>query len=96
MESITNDHKYSVAAWIDQNVRDQTIGGFTPCEPEYIHEVTYDYIAIAIQDATVSQKVKNYLLEMGIKNSKIACMEPEAISQEFLEKCLSNINIRSL
>ena len=92
MESITKDHKYSVVAWIDQNVRDQTIGGFTPCAPEYILEVTYDYIAIAIQDATVSQKVKNYLLEMGINNSQIACMEPEVISQEFLEKCLININ----
>lgn len=92
MESITKDNKYPVSAWIDQNVRDKEVGGFRPCAPEHIHEVEYDYIAIAIQDAVVAQKVKEFLLDMNIEEAKIACMDPGVISQELLEKCLSSID----
>ena len=93
MESVTRDNKYPVAAWIDQNVRDKEIGGFSPHAPEYIHEVEYDYIVIAIQDAAVSQKVKEFLMGMNIDESKIACMDPGVISQKMLESCLNSIDI---
>jgi len=93
MESITRDNKYPVSAWIDKNVRDKEIGGFSPYEPEHIHEVEYDYIAIAIQDAVVSQRVKTFLIDMNIDESKIACMNPEVISQELLENCLNSIDM---
>ena len=95
MESVTKDHKYPVAAWIDRNVRDREIGGFSPCAPEHIHEVEYDYIAIAIQDFTVAMKVKDFLLtEMNIDESKIACMDPDAISQELLDTCLNSADMQ--
>ncbi|MCM1089524.1 MAG: glycosyltransferase family 2 protein [Muribaculum sp.] len=91
MQSITKDNRYSVAAWIDMNVRDKEVGGFCPCSPEHINSVNYDYIAIAIQDAAVSRKVKTYLLEMNIAESKIACMDPKVINQDMLETCLNSI-----
>ena len=94
MESVTGDLKYPVSAWIDQNVRDKEVGGFRPCSPEHIHEVEYDYIAIAIQDADVSQKVKAFLLDMNIEESKIACMDPDVISQEILDTCLDSIDMQ--
>lgn len=95
MESLVGDDKYYVAGWIDQNVRDKEIGGFSPCGPEHIPEIEYDYIAIAIQDATVSQKVKSFLLEMHVDEAKIACMDPAVISQEILEKAFERIKIMS-
>ncbi len=94
MESITKDNKYPVAAWIDQNVRDKEINGFSPCSPEHIHEVEYDYIAIAIQDATVAQKVREFLMRNNVDESKIACMDPDAISQELLDVCLNSADMQ--
>ena len=94
MESITKDNKYPVAAWIDQNVRDKEINGFSPCSPEHIHEVEYDYIAIAIQDATVAQKVKEFLMRNNVDESKIACMDPDAISQKLLDVCLNSADMQ--
>ncbi len=91
MESLSRDDKYSISAWIDQNVRDKEIGGFSPCAPEYIREVDYDFIVIAIQDAAVAQKVKAFLLEMQVEEAKIACMDPAVISQEILESALERI-----
>lgn len=55
----------------------------------------YDYIAIAIQDFTVAMKVKDFLLtEMNIEESKIACMDPDAISQELLDTCLNSADMQ--
>ncbi len=91
MESLVRDDKYPISAWIDQNVRDKEVGGFSPCAPEQIREVDYDFIVIAIQDAVVSRKVKAFLVEMQVEEAKIACMDPAVISQDILENALERI-----
>lgn len=88
IEGITNSQKYTVTGWVDRIVRDKTVHGFSPCAPENVLSMEYDNIIVALIDADVSMKVRNFLLSMGVEESRIACMDAGVVSKKMLEQCL--------
>lgn len=68
---IKSSQYVTVVAWVDKKYQ-ELIGKERVLEaPECIMQKEFDYIVIAIEDENVADKVREYLLQIGVENTKI-------------------------
>ncbi|MGI6124512.1 MAG: glycosyltransferase family 8 protein, partial [Acetivibrionales bacterium] len=66
----------NVLLWVDKNYKVLQKEGIPVYSPEKIHGVPYDYILIAIDNETIADSIKKFLLDMGEQESKIIWANP--------------------
>lgn len=84
VEALAKSKDYNIVAWVDQSTNRLTIQNYKIVSLNDIHQMEYDFIIIAIFNYDTVKKVKQNLLEKGIPERKIACMDAKVISDEFL------------
>lgn len=64
-------NEFKLAAWIDENKCGHRINGVLIKEPQYIKNIQFDNIMIAIRDDQIYEEVTLKLMKMGIEADKI-------------------------
>lgn len=70
---IVCSHYGEVVLWVDKNYKDYD---HLVNEPEKISEVEYDKIVISVANGNVAQKIREYLLSVGVEDKKIIWENP--------------------
>ncbi len=91
VEALIKNNDYNIVAWVDKSTNRVTVGNYKIITIDEALKLEYDYIVIAILDYDIAITVKQTLLDKGIQEKKIACMDAKAISDKFL--CMKDINI---
>ncbi len=79
---------YNCSGWIDKYSHGKVINSIVSEPIAAIEKKEFDFIAVAIVSSDISQNVKRDLMILGVPESKIALMSPDAITIERTEKCL--------
>ncbi|MCI8724725.1 MAG: glycosyltransferase family 2 protein [Hungatella sp.] len=80
---------YEIALWVDKNEQRPSILNYRIHPVRDILEIQYDFILIAIFYEDMALEIKKSLLEMGIKEEKIALMDPNVIDESYLNEVFS-------
>ncbi len=91
VEALAKNKDYNIVAWVDKNTNRFALQNYKIVGIDDIQGMQYDFIIIAILDCNIVKTVKQTLLDKGIQEKKIACMDAKAISDKFL--CMKDINI---
>lgn len=91
VEALAKNKDYNIVAWVDQNTNRFTVENYSVENVNVIQDIKYDFIIIAILNYNVAKTIKQTLLDKGIKERKIACMDAKVISDKFL--CMNDKNI---
>ena len=67
-EFLKGESKIKIVGWLDKEYKQY---GFGIQAPEYIKELDYDFVFIAIESERIVYQVKRYLLEQGCDSNKI-------------------------
>ncbi len=84
MLALSDNDQYHVAAWVDKSNKRVTMGQYTISQVEILNQLDYDYIVVAILNYNVALGAVKELQKMGISEDKIAVMDADAISEDFL------------
>ena len=84
MLALSDDDQYHVAAWVDKSNKRVTMGQYTISQVEILNQLDYDYIVVAILNYNVALGAVKELQKMGISEDKIAVMDADVISEDFL------------
>ncbi len=84
MLALSDNDQYHVAAWVDKSNKRVTMGQYTISQVEILNQLDYDYIVVAILNYNVALGAVKELQKMGISEDKIAVMDADVISEDFL------------
>lgn len=84
MLALSDNDQYHVAAWVDKSNKRVTMGQYTISQVEILNQLDYDYIVVAILNYNVALGAVKELQKMGISEDKIAMMDADVISEDFL------------
>ena len=84
MLTLSDNDQYHVAAWVDKSNKRVTMGQYTISQVEILNQLDYDYIVVAILNYNVALGAVKELQKMGISEDKIAVMDADVISEDFL------------
>ena len=84
MLALSDNDQYHVAAWVDKSNKRVTMGQYTISQVEILNQLDYDYIVVAILNYNVALGAVKELQKMGISEDKIAVMDTDVISEDFL------------
>ena len=84
MLALSDNDQYHVAAWVDKSNKRVTMGQYIISQVEILNQLDYDYIVVAILNYNVALGAVKELQKMGISEDKIAVMDADVISEDFL------------
>ncbi len=84
MLALSDNDQYHVAAWVDKSNKRVTMEQYTISQVEILNQLDYDYIVVAILNYNVALGAVKELQKMGISEDKIAVMDADVISEDFL------------
>ena len=84
MLALSDNDQYHVAAWVDKSNKRVTMGQYIISQVEILNQLDYDYIVVAILNYNVAHGAVKELQKMGISEDKIAVMDADVISEDFL------------
>ena len=65
-----------ITGWVDKNYRIMVEKGYYVRSPEFVKDMEFDYIIIAIDGESTAHNVASYLEEMKIPKNKIVWKKP--------------------
>lgn len=85
---IQSDGMYKLVGVVDksQNLIGKQKSGVTISNPEKLLEWDYDFVAIAINNGEIAKGARDNLVKMGVDINKIALMDPNVITEEYIPK----------
>ena len=84
--ALDRNKDYQIVLWVDQNEKRPSILNYKINPIDNILQVDYDFVVIAIMHESIALEIKELLLNMGIQEKKIAMMDPNVISEAYLDK----------
>ena len=76
-DEIKGNHYCEIVCWVDKNADEFSNKNTNIMSVEQIFKVEFDYLLIAIKNATIVEGVKRYLCNKGIDKEKILWLKPE-------------------
>ena len=88
----------NIVGWVDPNYEQIVNDNFEICSPKILADIEYDYILLAYKGKNQADCVKENLLKLGVKESKILWFDQTEIYWKFaevngfLDKCKDDID----
>jgi len=84
MEALSQNNKYNIVAWVDKSNKRFTFDNYTISDIKALMGLKYDYIVIAILNYDIAWGAYLELKNIGVEEEKIALMDADVISEDFL------------